>query len=380
METPPVSFYSKANTMIPFLDLKSINAQYREDLIEAATRVIDSGWYILGNEVEQFEKEFAQYCQSEYCLGVANGLDALILILRAYKELGIMTEGDEVIVPANTYIASILAISENGLKPVLVEPDLQTYNLNPILIEQHITERTKAILSVHLYGQVTDMDEINAIAKRHKLKVIEDCAQAHGALYKGKKVGSLGDAAGFSFYPGKNLGALGDAGAITTSDPELAQTIKAIRNYGSHEKYKNLYKGVNSRLDEMQAALLRVKLRYLDKETEQRRQSANQYLKGITNPDITLPTVSAPEAHVWHLFVVRCAYREKLASYLNKQGIQTVIHYPVAPHHQPAYREYAELLLPITEAIHREVLSLPMSPIISSEHIKIILEIINDYQ
>ena len=366
--------------MIPFLDLKTINAQYRKELIEATTRVIDSGWYILGSEVEQFEKEFAQYCQSEYCLGVANGLDALVLILRAYKELGIMAEGDEVIVPANTYIASILAITENGLKPVLVEPDPQTYNLNPALIEQHITEKTKAILTVHLYGQVTGMDEINAIAKKHNLKVIEDCAQAHGALYKGRKVGSLGDAAGFSFYPGKNLGALGDAGAVTTSDPELAQTIKAIRNYGSHEKYKNLYKGVNSRLDEMQAALLRVKLRYLDKETEQRRQVANQYLEGITNSAISQPVVTAPEAHVWHLFVVRCENRDKLASYLSEQGIQTVTHYPIAPHHQQAYREYADLQLPITESIHKEVISLPMSPVMTEADIAKIIEAVNGFE
>ena len=365
--------------MISFLDLKSINAQYREELVAAATRVIDSGWYILGNEVEQFEKEFAHYCETKYCLGVANGLDALILILRAYKELGIMAEGDEVIVPANTYIASILAISENGLKPVLVEPDVHTCNLNPALIEQHITEKTKAILTVHLYGQVTGMDEINAIAKKYNLKVIEDCAQAHGALYKGKKVGSLGDAAGFSFYPGKNLGALGDAGAVTTSDPELAQTLRAIRNYGSHEKYKNLYKGLNSRLDEMQAALLRVKLRYLDKETEQRRQVANHYLEGITNPAITLPVVTEPEAHVWHLFVVRCENREKLANYLNEQSIQTVIHYPVAPHHQPAYREYTDIQLPITEAIHREVISLPMSPVMIYENVTLTINKLNKF-
>lgn len=365
--------------MIPFLDLKTINAQYREELIQAATRVIDSGWYILGSEVEQFEKEFAEYCETEYCLGVANGLDALVLILRAYKEMGVIAEGDEVIVPANTYIASILAISENGLKPVLVEPDLQTYNLNPALIEQHITEKTKAILTVHLYGQVTGMDEINAIAKKHNLKVIEDCAQAHGALYKGKKVGNLGDAAGFSFYPGKNLGALGDAGAVTTSDPELAQTIKALRNYGSHEKYKNLYRGVNSRLDEMQAAMLRVKLRYLEQETEQRRLVANQYMDSITNPAITLPLVIAPEAHVWHLFVVRCTDRDKLANHLNDQGIQTVIHYPTAPHHQQAYQEYANLQLAITEAVHDEVISLPLSPVMSEDDISIVVKSLNKF-
>ncbi|MBF4365239.1 DegT/DnrJ/EryC1/StrS family aminotransferase, partial [Vibrio anguillarum] len=256
--------------MISFLDLKKLNAQYEQELKDACTRVIDSGWYILGNEVSEFEKEFAAYCNVEHCLGVANGLDALILILRAYIELGVMSKGDEVIVPSNTYIASILAISEAGLVPVLVEPCEVTFNLDPNLIELAVTTRTKAILTVHLYGQVSGMDQIQKIARKHNLKVIEDCAQAHGALYDSKegikKVGSIGDAAGFSFYPGKNLGALGDAGAVTTNDPELASTISALRNYGSHEKYRNIFKGLNSRLDEIQAAMLRVKLRYLDDE------------------------------------------------------------------------------------------------------------------
>lgn len=365
--------------MIPFLDLKVINKQYRSELLEAITRVVDSGWYVLGNEVKQFEKEFAKYCETKYCLGVANGLDALILILRAYKELGILAEGDEVIVPANTYIATILAISENGLKPVLIEPDPQTYNLNSDLIEQEITENTKAILTVHLYGQVSGMDKINSIAKKYNLKVIEDCAQAHGALYKGKKVGSLGDAAGFSFYPGKNLGALGDAGCITTSDSELASTITALRNYGSHEKYKNLYKGVNSRLDEMQASTLRVKLRYLDNEIENRRMIANEYRKQIINDCIDLPLVVDQEAHVWHLFVIRCQDREKLASYLQERGIQTVVHYPLAPHKQSAYKDLENTYLPITENIHETVISLPLSPVMKKDELDTVIKVINGF-
>jgi dTDP-4-amino-4,6-dideoxygalactose transaminase len=365
--------------MIPFLDLKKINAQYQNELKEACSRVIDSGWYILGNEVAEFEKEFAAFCQSEHCLGVANGLDALILILRAYIELGIMQKGDEVIVPSNTYIASILAISENGLTPVLVEPDINTFNLDPKLIEQAITPRTKAILTVHLYGQVTGMDEINAIAKTHHLKVIEDCAQAHGALYKGKKVGSLGDAAGFSFYPGKNLGALGDGGAVTTNDQELANTISALRNYGSHEKYKNLYKGMNSRLDEIQAAMLRVKLAYLDKEIQARQAVAQAYLKRITNPLIELPVVEDVNAHVWHLFVIKTTRREQLANYLSENGVQTLIHYPIPPHKQGAYTEWESASFPISEVMHQQVLSLAISPLINSHEVSTIVRLINEF-
>ena len=365
--------------MIDFLNLQQINQQYREELIAAATRVIDSGWYILGNEVVQFEQEFARYCQTEYCLGVANGLDALILILRAYKEMGVMGEGDEVIVPANTYIATILAISENGLRPVLVEPDPITYNLNPALIEQHISDKTRAILTVHLYGQVTGMDEINAIARRYDLKVIEDCAQAHGAQYQGRKVGSLGDAAGFSFYPGKNLGGLGDAGAVTTSDPQLAKTIKALRNYGSHEKYKNLYQGVNSRLDEMQAAMLRVKLHYLDSETERRRAIAQRYRAEIFNPIIKLPQWSEDESHVFHLFVVQTDDRNEFQDYLHDNGIQTVIHYPVPPHKQPAYEHLSDLSLPISEAMHQHVISLPIDPTMSESAVDTMIAVVNDF-
>ena len=272
--------------MIPFLDLKGLNAQYRAELIEACTKVIDSGWYIQGNECKEFDKEFAQYCGTKYAIGVANGLDALILILRAYKELGFMKDGDEVIVPSNTYIASILAISQNNLVPVLVEPDINTYLIDPSKIEEKITSKTKAILPVHLYGQTCEMDKINDIAEKYNLKVIEDSAQSHGSYYKNKRSGNLGDASGFSFYPGKNLGALGDGGAVTTNDEELANAIKALGNYGSHKKYENLYKGINSRLDEIQAAMLRVKLRYLDNEVEKRREIANYYLQNIKNDNI----------------------------------------------------------------------------------------------
>jgi dTDP-4-amino-4,6-dideoxygalactose transaminase len=370
--------------MIPFLDLKAINAQYQEELKEACARVIDSGWYILGNEVAEFEKEFATYCETEHCLGVANGLDALVLILRAYIELGVMQKGDEVIVPSNTYIASILAISENGLIPVLVEPDINTFNLDPKLIEQATTVKTKAILTVHLYGQVTAMNEINDIAKKHNLKVIEDCAQAHGALYQGKdgsakKVGSLGDAAGFSFYPGKNLGALGDAGAVTTNDSELAKTIAALRNYGSHEKYKNLYKGMNSRLDEMQAAMLGVKLRHLDNEINARQTVAQAYLQGINNPLIELPVVEDINAHVWHLFVIKATQREKLVKYLADNGVQTLVHYPIPPHQQDAYQEWEGESFPISEHIHKQVLSLPIGPTLSMADVEKVIAVCNRF-
>jgi dTDP-4-amino-4,6-dideoxygalactose transaminase len=371
--------------MINFLDLKAINAQYSAELKDACARVIDSGWYVLGNEVTEFEKEFSTYCETKHCLGVANGLDALVLILRAYIELGVMQKGDEVIVPSNTYIASILAISENGLIPVLVEPDINTFNLDPKLIEQAITAKTKAILTVHLYGQVTCMDEINAIAKKANLKVIEDCAQAHGALYannKGQntKVGCLGDAAGFSFYPGKNLGALGDGGAVTTNDTELANTVAALRNYGSHEKYKNLYKGMNSRLDEIQAAMLRVKLRYLDNEISARQAVASAYLKGIDNPLIELPVVENPNAHVWHLFVIKTTQREKFTSYLTDNGVQSLIHYPIPPHQQTAYKELENESFSISEQIHKQVLSIPISPVISEVEVENIIQLINDYR
>lgn len=354
--------------MIPFLDLKSINAQYRDELIDACTRVIDSGWYIGGQELAQFELEFADYCGTKFAIGVANGLDALTLVLRAWIEMGKLKEGDEVIVPANTYIASILAITENKLVPVLVEPDLTTYNLCPINAEAAITARTRAILPVHLYGLMSNMPEIMDIARRYNFLVLEDAAQAHGASLNGVKAGNWGDASGFSFYPGKNLGALGDAGAITTNDSELADTVRALRNYGSVEKYKNIIQGVNSRLDEIQAAMLRVKLTHLNSEIDRRREVATYYLNNINNPLITLPCLSSPyESHVWHLFVIRHTNRDKLQACLSDQGVQTMIHYPIPPHKQKAYQQFKDNSLPLTEQTHAEVLSLPISPIQSLE-------------
>ena len=365
--------------MIPFLDLKSINTQYREQLIEACTKVIDSGWYIQGNECKEFDKEFAEYCGTKHAIGVANGLDALTLILRAYQELRIMKDGDEVIVPSNTYIASIIAISRNNLVPILVEPDINTYLIDPDKIEEKITSKTKAIMPVHLYGQTCEMNKINEIAKKYNLKVIEDSAQAHGAYFEDKRCGNLGDASGFSFYPGKNLGALGDGGAVTTNDEELAQVIRALGNYGSHKKYENLYKGVNSRLDEIQAAMLRVKLRYLDNEIEKRRAIANYYLKNIKNENILLPTSRCEDNHVWHLFVIRTKKRDELQKYLLDNGIQTLIHYPLAPHKQEAYKEWHKDNFPISENIHDEVLSLPISSVQSLESTDFIVSILNQY-
>ncbi|HCE33322.1 DegT/DnrJ/EryC1/StrS family aminotransferase [Fusobacterium sp.] len=365
--------------MIPFLDLKKLNAQYRDELIEACIRVIDSGWYILGKEVEEFEKEFANYCGTKYAIGVGNGLDALALILRAYKELGILSDGDEVIVSANTYIATILAITNNNLTPVLVEPDIDTYLIDPDKIEENITSNTKAIMVVHLYGQTCEMDKINEIAKKYNLKVIEDSAQSHGAYYKDKRSGNLADASGFSFYPGKNLGALGDAGAITTNDDQLAEVLKALRNYGSRKKYENIYKGVNSRLDEIQAAILRVKLKYLDEEIERRRKIARFYLENIKNDNIILPKVREDSNHVWHLFVIRTEKRDKLQKYLLDKRIHTLIHYPIPPHKQIAYKEWSKRSYPITEKISKEVLSLPISGVLTLEEAERVIEVINEF-
>jgi dTDP-4-amino-4,6-dideoxygalactose transaminase len=365
--------------MIKFLDLQKINAQYKEELVKAFTKVLDSGWYIMGDELKQFEQDFAAYCGVKHAIGVANGLDALILIIRAYKELGVFKNDDEIIVPSNTYIASILAISANGLIPVLVEPDINTYNIDPLLIEKKITLRTKAILPVHLYGQLCDMPAIMEIASKYTLKVIEDCAQAHGAIFKDKKAGNWGDAAGFSFYPGKNLGALGDAGAITTNDDEVANCLRALLNYGSHLKYQNLYKGINSRLDELQAAILNVKLKFLDNETSTRRAIAHRYLREITNPKITLPIVTNDLAHVWHLFVVRTDDRNDLQNYLTKNGIQTVIHYPIPPHKQEAYRDWNNENFPISEIIHKSIISLPLSPIMPSIEVNEVILALNAF-
>jgi dTDP-4-amino-4,6-dideoxygalactose transaminase len=363
--------------MINFLDLKSVNARYQQELKDACARVIDSGWYIMGNELNAFEAEFASYCGTQHAIGVANGLDALVLVLRAWKELGKLQAGDEVIVQANTYIASVLAITENDLVPVLVEPDPVTFNLDPARVSAAITSKTKAILPVHLYGQLSPMPELVAIAQQHKLLVLEDCAQAHGAEIDGRRAGNWGDAAGFSFYPGKNLGALGDGGAITTNDDDLAQTLKAIRNYGSHKKYENLYQGVNSRLDEIQAAMLRVKLPYLPAETARRQQIAARYCNEIHNPAILLPLLQAPASHVWHLFVVRCARREALQQHLLDAGIQTLIHYPVPPHRQQAYAQWRSMDLPVTELIHQQVLSLPIGPIMTDDEVDIVINALN---
>jgi dTDP-4-amino-4,6-dideoxygalactose transaminase len=363
---------------IKFLDLQKINASYRQEFDKAIKNVLDSGWYIIGNALQEFEKNFASFCGVKHCLGISNGLDALILILRAYIEMGIMEEGDEVIVPANTYIATILAVSHNNLKPVLVEPDILTFNIDPTKIEEKITKKTKAILPVHLYGHCAEMDLINAILKKYNLLLIEDAAQAQGAMFNGVRTGNLGNAAGFSFYPGKNLGAIGDAGAVTTNDGELAEVISALRNYGSHKKYYNLYKGFNNRLDEIQAAVLNVKLKYLDEENQRRKEIAQYYCDHIKNPKIILP-IEHYNSHVWHLFVIRTIEREKLQQYLNDNGIQTVIHYPVPPHKQPAYKEWNNLSFPITEKIHNEVLSLPIGSHLSNEDLQIIVEKINKY-
>jgi len=365
--------------MIKFLDLYQINQLHKKNLSEAFERVLDSGWYIMGNELTQFENEFANYCKTEHAIGVANGLDALILIIRAYKELGIFKSGDEIIVPSNTYIASILAISANDLVPVLVEPELSSFNIDVSLIEANITSRTVAILPVHLYGQLCDMEKIIDIATRYNIKVIEDCAQSHGAVLNNKVAGSFGNAAGFSFYPGKNLGALGDGGMITTNDDELATVLRALLNYGSQVKYKNKFKGVNSRLDELQAALLSVKLKNLDAETAFRRNVAKLYIDGISNSKIELPYVGVEESHVWHLFVIRTKDRDALQSYLLQKGIQTVIHYPIPPHKQEAYNEMGDLNFPISELIHSEVLSLPMSHVLKEEEIDYIIATINEY-
>lgn len=370
--------------MISFLDLKSINQACREELIEACTRVIDSGWYIGGSELQQFESSYAEYCETKHCIGVANGLDALVLVIRAWKELGYLSEGDEILVPSNTYIASILAISENGLTPVLVEPDLATFNICPVNAEKAITSKTKAILPVHLYGRVADMPALMALADRHGLLVLEDSAQSHGASVNGKKAGSWGHASGFSFYPGKNLGALGDAGAVTTNDDLLATTLRALRNYGSHEKYKNLYRGVNSRLDEVQAACLSVKLKYLDEQTEHRRKIANLYTNTISNPLITLPVSVdfAPlqnASHVWHVFTVLCENRDALQKHLLENGIQTLIHYPIPPHFQQAYLELANSSFPVSEKIHSQILSLPMGPTLSLSDAESVVRACNSF-
>lgn len=370
--------------MIPFAQLQLVNHQYRVELMGAMTRVLDSGRYIRGDECEAFEHEFAAYCGARHCVGVGNGLDALMLTLRAWKELGRLAEGDEIIVPANTYIASVLAITECRLVPVLVEPDPVTCTLDPVACAAAITPRSKVILPVHLYGALADMPAITALAQVHGLLVLEDSAQAHGARLHGKKAGHWGDASGFSFYPGKNLGALGDAGAVTTDDGALAETIRALGNYGSLKKYENRYRGINSRLDEIQAAVLRVKLRHLDEENACRRRVAARYLQGIHHCEVSLPMApgvdaAALESHVWHLFVVRCGRRDALRAHLRAAGVHTLIHYPIPPHQQAAYAAWRDRSYPITEEIHQQVLSLPIGPLMTNADIDQVIAAVNAF-
>ncbi|QHI36356.1 dTDP-3-amino-3,6-dideoxy-alpha-D-galactopyranose transaminase [Kordia antarctica] len=367
--------------MIQFLDLHKLNARFETEFQQEFKKFLDSGYYVLGKNVTAFEKSYADYCGTQFCIGVSNGLDALILILEAYKILGKLEEGDEIIVPANTYIASILGITKAGLKPVLVEPDLETFNLDSIKIEAAITPKTKGILVVHLYGQLVEMSNIQGIAKKHNLLVMEDAAQAHGAKNAdGKKAGNLSDAAGFSFYPTKNLGALGEAGAVTTNDEKLAEIIAKLRNYGSSSKYVNQYKGVNNRLDEIQAAFLNVKLPHLDADNEIRRNIANRYLSEIKNPLLILPTCKNDESHVFHQFVIRTENRTNLLAYLTENEIGTLIHYEIPPHKQEAYQEWNRLEFPITEKIHHECVSLPINPILKTEEITTIISVLNTYK
>ena len=365
---------------VPFLSLKDVTDKYSEEIHEAAIRVIDSGWYLQGEENKKFETNYARYIGTDHCVGVANGLDALIWIFRAYIELGVMKPGDEVIVPANTYIATILAITENGLVPVLVEPNIESFQIDDSLIEERITDKTKAVCIVHLYGQCAYTNKIGELCKKYNLKLIEDNAQAHGCLFDGKKTGSLGDAAGHSFYPGKNLGALGDAGAVTTNDKELADTIRSLANYGSSKKYVFKYTGRNSRLDEIQAAILDVKLKHLDEDIKIRKSVAKRYIDGIRNPEITLPKVFDWDQHVFHIFPILCEHRDELQKYLTEKGIGTNIHYPIPPHKQECYKDWNTISLPVTEKIHQTELSIPMSPCLSDEQIDYVIEVINSWK
>ena len=366
---------------VPFLDFARLNAPYREELLEAVAEVVESGRYILGPKVEAFESEFSSYCGAPHAVGVGNGLDALSLILSAYKELGVLKDGDEVIVPSNTYIATILAVSRSGLVPVLVEPDAKTFLMDAATLEASIGARTKALITVHLYGQIAWSREMQQVAARHGLKTIEDASQAHGAAWEGKRSGSLADAAGFSLYPSKPLGAVGgDAGVVTTGDSELAAVIRALRNYGSERKYVNVYRGVNSRLDEVQAATLLVKLRHLDASNARRRQIATRYRSEVSNERILLPYATQELAHVWHLFVTRCAQRDRLQSHLESAGVGTLIHYPVPPHKQPAFREWSQLSYPVSEALHETVLSIPVHEMLSEAEVDQVIQACNTFR
>lgn len=366
--------------MIKFLDLQKITQKYSKEIHEAVSRVVDSGWYLQGQENESFEANYASYIGTEHCIGVANGLDALRLILRAYIEMGLMQEGDEIIVPANTYIASILAITDNKLVPVLVEPSIETYQVDDNLIEAAITAKTRGIMLVHLYGQCAYTDRIGQICQKYKLKLIEDNAQAHGCKFNGRKTGSLGDAAGHSFYPGKNLGAFGDAGAVTTNDVVLADMVRTLANYGSHKKYVFEHQGLNSRLDEIQAAVLNVKLSHLDEDTLERKKVAKYYIENIKHPDIILPVVNDWDAHVFHIFTIRTSRRDELQQYLLENGVQTLIHYPIPPHKQICYKEWNDFSFSITEKIHDEELSLPISPVMSVDDVVAVVEVLNSFE
>ena len=367
--------------MIKFLDLKKINNQYSEEIKKVSSEVIDSGWYLLGEKVQQFENNLAQYIGVKHAVACANGLDALRLIFRSYIEMGVMKEGDEIIVPANTYIASLLAITDNKLTPILVEPTIDSYNLDINKIEEVITNKTKAVMIVHLYGQVCFNEKLKEIATKNNIKIIEDNAQAIGASYKNLKTGNLGDAAGFSFYPGKNLGALGDSGAVTTNDDNLASIIRAVANYGSKIKYQNEFIGLNSRMDEIQAGVLSVKLKHLDDANSKRKKVAKYYLSHINNPKIVLPQIinRKIESHVWHLFVIRSERRDELQTYLKEKGVQTIIHYPIPPHKQNCYQELNSYSLRITEKIHNEVLSLPISPVLDEKDMIRIVDVVNNF-
>ena len=364
---------------VPFLSLQDVTNKNFKELSAAVNRVVSSGWYLQGNETEQFEKDFAKFIGTNHCIGVANGLDAIIWIFRAYIELGIMKPGDEVIVPANTYIASILAITENNLVPVLVEPDIHTYEIDDSKIEAAITDRTRAILIVHLYGRCAYTEKIGALCQKYNLKLVEDNAQAHGCMYHGQRTGSLGDS-GHSFYPGKNLGAFGDAGAVTTNDKLLADTIRSLANYGSSRKYVFKYKGRNSRISEINAAVLDVKLQYLDADNQRRIEIAKRYIEGIKNPAIILPEYPHDTTNVFHIFPIRTGNRDALQAYLKEKGVQTIIHYPIPPHKQEAYKEWNHLSFPITEQIHAEELSLPMSPTLTDEQVDYVIGCINRFE
>lgn len=369
----------KYDLMIKFLDLQKVTASLDPEIREAVMRVIDSGWFLLGNEAKTFENNYSEFIGTNHCIGVANGLDALRLILRAYIEIGIMREGDEIIVPANTYIASILAITDTGLVPVLVEPDPDNYQIDYRKIEIQISSRTRGIMIVHLYGQCAYNEKIDDLCRKYKLRLIEDNAQAHGCKYKGKTTGSLGDAAGHSFYPGKNLGALGDAGAVTTDNDQLASVIRSLANYGSVEKYVCKYRGLNSRLDEIQAAILNIKLKYLDRNNEHRRKIARLYLEKITHPDIKLPHINEWDEHVFHIFPVLSHRRAELQQYLFKNGVQTLIHYPIPPHKQECFKEWNDFSFPITEKIHNQELSLPISHVLFETEAVKVVELLNQW-